>query len=68
MKRSRFLFVILVIVGVMFINTDVSALSCKENERDSILNHFNINSTFNSSTNEVVVKVDNGSFIITHID
>ena len=67
MKRSKIV-LLLILIFTLFINVDVDALSCKESERDTLLNKFNIKSTYNSKTNEVVLKVDSGSFLITHID
>ena len=65
MKRSK-LILLLIVISALFINIDVNALSCKESERDSLLNHFDIKSTYKNG--EVVLKVENGSFLITHID
>ena len=69
MKRSKLL-LLLIIISALFINIDVNAetLSCSDGEREKLLNHFDIKSSYNSKTKEVELKVKNGSFLVTHID
>ena len=65
-KKS--LLLIILIAGVMFINTDVFALSCAESEIDSILDHFKVKSSYDISSKTVTISVKNGTFITTHVE
>lgn len=65
MKVSLFL---VIFISIVFLNTDVYALSCSESEIDSILDHYKISSTYDVSSKTVTISVKNGTFIVTHIE